>query len=89
MTSASWNSTLLDNGSLTHVSIKMRIRGDRLGKVRIFCVNGINNFHGYALDYKARVKRRLIQTQFIGKGVECSAVSVNQWTTEAEEVTDS
>jgi hypothetical protein len=39
---------LLDNGSLTHVSMEMRIRGNRLGIDRVFCVNGINkSFHGY------------------------------------------
>jgi hypothetical protein len=32
-------------------SIEMRISGNRLGTERAFHVNGINNFHGYALDY--------------------------------------
>jgi hypothetical protein len=41
MAPESRNSPLLDNVSLTR-SMKMRIRGDRLGKERAFHVNGIN-----------------------------------------------
>jgi hypothetical protein len=62
MTPESWNSPLLDNGSLTHISMEIRIRGDRLGTDRAFHVNRFNEgfheyaqatniFHGYALDY--------------------------------------
>jgi hypothetical protein len=43
MTPESWNSPLLDNGSLTYVSMEMRIRGDQLGTERAFHFNGINN----------------------------------------------
>jgi hypothetical protein len=42
MTPESRNSPLLDNGSLTHVSMEMWIRGDRLGTERTFHVNVIN-----------------------------------------------
>jgi hypothetical protein len=35
MTPESRNSPLLDNGSLTHVYMEMRIRGDRLGTERV------------------------------------------------------
>jgi hypothetical protein len=42
MTLESKNGPLLDNGSLTHVSMEMRICGDRLGTERVFHVNGIN-----------------------------------------------
>jgi hypothetical protein len=50
MTPESRNSLLLDNGSLTDVCVEMRIYGDRFGTFR---VNGISNFHGYALGYKS------------------------------------
>jgi hypothetical protein len=40
---------LLDNGSLKHVSMEIRIRGDGLGTERAFHVNGIKRgSHGYA-----------------------------------------
>jgi hypothetical protein len=42
ITRESRNSPLLDNGSLTHFYMEMRIRGDRLGTVRAFHINGIN-----------------------------------------------
>jgi hypothetical protein len=42
MTPESRNNPLPDSGSLTHVSVKMRIHGDRLGTERAFHVNGIN-----------------------------------------------
>jgi methionine aminopeptidase len=62
MTPESRNSLLLRNGSLTHVSMEMRIRGDLLDTERAFHVNrtkkffhgyaqATNIFHGYALDY--------------------------------------
>jgi hypothetical protein len=45
----SWNSPLLDNGSLSRFSIEMWIRGDRFGMERAFHVNGIKKgSHGYA-----------------------------------------
>jgi hypothetical protein len=48
MTLESWNSPLLDSGSLTHVTMEMRIHGDWLGTERIFQVSRINKgFHGY------------------------------------------
>jgi hypothetical protein len=48
MTPESRKSPLLDNGSLTHVFMEMRIRGERLGTECAFHVNGINKgFHGY------------------------------------------
>jgi hypothetical protein len=49
MTPESWNSPLLDNGSLSSFSIQMRIRGDRFGMERASHVNGIKKgSHGYA-----------------------------------------
>jgi hypothetical protein len=42
----SLNNSLLNNGSLTHFSMKMRVRGDRLAMERVLHVNGINkSFH--------------------------------------------
>jgi methionine aminopeptidase len=42
MTPESKNSQLLDNGSLTHISMGLRIHGDRLDTERAFYVKGIN-----------------------------------------------
>jgi hypothetical protein len=42
MASENRNGPLLDNGSLTHVSMEIRIRGDRLGTERAFHVSVIN-----------------------------------------------
>jgi hypothetical protein len=50
MNPESRKSALLDNGSLTHVSIEMRIREDRLDTKGSFHFNPINKgLHGYAL----------------------------------------
>jgi hypothetical protein len=42
MTPERRNSPLLDNGSLTHVSMEMLMHGDRLDTERAFHINGIN-----------------------------------------------
>jgi hypothetical protein len=55
---------LLDNGSLKHVSMQMRMHGNRLGTERAFHANGSNkyfpwihlrnkHFSWYAQDYKS------------------------------------
>jgi hypothetical protein len=71
ITPESRNSPLLDNGSLSHVSMEMRIHEDRLGTEPAFHINEINKqfprirasniFQGYVLDYKSGMQRRLIQ----------------------------
>jgi hypothetical protein len=42
MTPESRDNPLLDNGSLTQISMEMRIRGERLCTERVFRVNGID-----------------------------------------------
>jgi hypothetical protein len=44
MTPESRNSPLLDNDSLTYVSMEMRIRGDRFGTECDFHVNGTKKY---------------------------------------------
>jgi hypothetical protein len=96
MTPESRNSPLLDNGSLTQVSMEVRIRGDRLGMERAFHVNGLNNFHehaqatnifhGYALKYENDSAGKI---ESVVREFSVRLWSVSQRKTEAEEVTDS
>jgi hypothetical protein len=73
MTPESLNSPLLDNVSLTHVSMEMRIRGDRLGTDHAFRIDGINKISAdtakqetFSMDrsyvIKVHVQRKLIQS---------------------------
>jgi hypothetical protein len=101
MTPESLNSPLLDNGSLTDVSMEMRIRGDRLGTKRAFHVNGLNKGstdthmqQTFSMDtggtISAGVQRRVILSYLGLKGIQKLSVQLwsgNQLTTGADEVT--
>jgi hypothetical protein len=84
MTPESRSSPLPDNDSLTYVSKEMRIRGDRLGTERAFHVKGINEGSHEGASTEDWFIRNSVIREF-----SFQLWSVNQRTTEAEEVTDS
>jgi hypothetical protein len=103
MTPESRDNPLLDNGSLTYVSMEMLIRGGLICTELAFHANGIdksfpgyeeadNNFHGYEQAANSFHGDQRLYSYTYSSFVRQLSVqlwSVNQRATEAEEVTDS